>query len=296
MPVYNAGKFLTPAITSILTQTYQNIEFIIVDDGSTDGSRKIIQAYKKQHPKKIVVVKAEKKTNAAGNGATNLGLQYAHGDYIARMDADDISLPTRIEKQVAYMESHMGIILVGSEAIIIDNRGKAVGYKHTPSDHDAIYQQYAIVHPVIHPSVMVKRSMLPDPARLYAMRFDINDDYYTFFRLFASGRFANIPEPLIKYRVHEHNLSLSDVKKTILNTVAIRLEAVKNLNYQMPAWAFGIMVGQWLMGILLPNAVLRHIYMSLRGMQSPNISVRLFRNNLKKYRIPPSFLHIGYTK
>jgi len=91
MPVHNAGKFLVPAIESILAQTYARFELIIVDDGSTDQSWKTIRAYKKRYPKTIRVYRTEKQLNSAGNGATDVGLSHAKGEYIARMDGDDVA-------------------------------------------------------------------------------------------------------------------------------------------------------------------------------------------------------------
>jgi glycosyltransferase involved in cell wall biosynthesis len=212
MPVFNAGKFLGPAIESIAYQTYKRMELIIVDDASTDDSRITIKAYKKRYPKLIRAYRIPKQTNSAGNGATNFGLTKAKGEYIARMDADDISYKTRIAKQVAYMIAHPATILVGTQANVIDKQGHIIGVKSVPMTHEAIYDQFGILHPLIHPSVMIRRSLLPYPNKIYAMKWDVNDDYWTFFRLLNHGTFANLPDYLLKYRIHGNNISLTEGK------------------------------------------------------------------------------------
>src|SRR5579859_558580 len=183
MPVYNAAGFLAAAIDSILKQTYENLELIIVDDASTDKSWKIIQKYTKRYPKKIHSHQTTKQTNAAGNGAMNYGFQFAKGEFIARMDADDIAHPKRIAKQVAYLLAHPDTIVLGTQAKVIDKKGKVIGQKIMPTSHNDIYRQYGIFHPMIHPSVMINRKLLPKQKGVYSMKFNVNDDYYTFFKL-----------------------------------------------------------------------------------------------------------------
>ncbi|HCM82123.1 TPA: hypothetical protein DIS60_02055 [Patescibacteria group bacterium] len=268
MPVYNAGRFLVPAVESILKQTYKNIEFIIVDDGSSDGSWGIIKTYQKQYPNKIIAVQTEKTTNAAGNGATNFGLTFAKGKYIARMDADDISHPKRIEKQVGYMEDHQEILLLGTQATVINAKGEKTGIKTVPVAHNDIYTTYGIIHPIIHPSVMIRRSMLPNPMKLYAMRYDVNDDYYTFFRLLQVGTFANLPECLISYRIHGNNASLVYIKEKFINSVKIRVDAVLHLNYRISFQAIFLMVIQSLIIGILPERIIVPVYMFIRDIPS----------------------------
>lgn len=266
MPVYNAGKFLGPAIDSIVAQTYKRIELIIVDDASTDDSWKTVQAYKKRYPKLIRAYHIAKQTNSAGNGATNFGLTKARGEFVARMDSDDISYPTRIEKQVTYMLANPGTILVGAQATVIDKNGRTIGVKNMPTTHEAIYKQFGVLHPIIHPSVMIRRSLLPNPDRIYAMKWDVNDDYYTFFKLLGHGQFANLPEYLLKYRIHGNNLSLINPKEKFQNSVNIRLEAVRQLGYQLSPMAMVLMLLQYIVVSLIPSQLVVPTYMFFRGM------------------------------
>lgn len=267
MPVHNAGKFFAAAIESILKQTYPRIEIIVVDDGSTDGSWKIIRSYRQRFAGKIKAYRSKTKLNEAGNAATNLGLLHAKGAYIARMDADDIAFPTRIAKQVEYLSKHPGTIVVGTQALVINSANHVIGKKVMPQTHDEIYQQYAIVHPVIHPSVMINRALLPNPNVLYACKYGVNDDYYTFFKLLAHGTFANLPEALLKYRVHTNNSSLNHLKENFWNINAIRHEAITRLNYQAAVWAFPIIFTQTILVALLPEPWLREVFYYIRGIK-----------------------------
>ena len=269
MPVHNTERFLPEAIESILRQTYQRIELLIVDDCSTDSSWNIIQSYKKRFPKQIRVFRTKVKTNSAGNGATNFALPYAKGEFIARMDADDVSYATRIEKQVAYLLTHPLTILVGTQARIIDGNGKITGTKNMPTTNKAIYRMYGIIHPMIHPSVMLRRSMLPDRNKIYAMKWDVNDDYYTFFSLLPYGQFANLSEYLLKYRIHGNNLSLQHPKQKFMNSIKIRMEAIKKLHYAIPFDSLMIMTMQFIIVSLLPEQIIVPLYMGFRGMNSP---------------------------
>lgn len=273
MPVRNAGRFLVPAIESILRQTYPRLELIIVDDGSSDTSWQTIRAYRNKYPKRIKAFRTTKQLNEAGNGAANLGLLHARGRYIARMDADDVAHPQRIEKQVAYLTAHPGTILLGTQATVIDAKGHAVGVKSAPLENGEIYRQYAIVHPMIHPSVMVNRAMLPDPNVLYTCKFGTNDDYYTFFKLLQYGRFANLPEALLKYRIHDKNASLTHMKRHFWTISKIRIEAITKLNYQAPLFVFPLISVQTALVMLLPERALKELFYYARGIKK--ITVRL---------------------
>jgi len=286
MPVHNAGKFLVPAIESILAQTYARFELIIVDDGSTDQSWKTIRAYKKRYPKTIRVYRTEKQLNSAGNGATDVGLSHAKGEYIARMDGDDVALPKRIEKQVQFLQDNPLVILVGTQADIINKNGKRIGTKTVPTTNSAIYESYGVVHPIIHPSVMIRRSALPNRDKIYLHKWGINDDYYSFFKLLTYGQFANLPEVLLRYRIHGTNASLTNVKEKFYNTAKIRLEAMKYFNYQMSIRSLLVMATQVVLVTLLPSRFIEYIYPIVRGMdRTPQKRLRAYMAKLKKLAI-----------
>lgn len=266
MPVYNAGAFLVEAIESILKQTYQNYELIIVDDQSTDDSWEIIKTYQNLYPNRIKTVQLAINTNAAGNGAVNAVYKDLKGKYIARMDADDISLPDRIKKQVLFMERHKNVILLGSQGIIINEYGEETGQKIFPTRSKEIYKDFFIFHPILHPSVMIRKSMVPQKNYLYENKYGINDDYYTFFRLLQYGQFHNLKEPLLKYRLHRNNTSLQNPKSKFINSLKIRFEAVKKFSYRPHPFSFLLMLLQVIIITILPEKYIIPLYLFIKNI------------------------------
>lgn len=221
MPVYNSEKFLRSAIESILNQTFSNFEFIIINDGSTDTSHKIISSYR---DKRIKIIKNKKNIGLAKS--LNKGIKIAKGEYIARMDADDISNPTRLEKQVSLMTQDKSVDLVGSWARIKDTKHIL---KYPIHDHE-IKTEMIFNNPFVHSSVMVKSSLLRK--NLYNPKYIVAQDFELWSRIQAEAIFSNIPEILITRREHPHNVSnkhkrerrilLSTIYKRILSEVGVK--------------------------------------------------------------------------
>ncbi|MBI2612148.1 glycosyltransferase family 2 protein [Candidatus Gottesmanbacteria bacterium] len=274
MPVFNAEKYLRAAIESILSQTYRNFEFIIVDDASTDSSWEIIRSFKKKNPKMIRAISLKKNLNNGGDACANEGFKMAKGKYIARMDADDIAHPKRLERQVLYMEKNKDIILLGTQAYVIDKDGRVIGNKSEPLEHEAIVSNYFIFHPIIHPSVMIRRSLLPKRKSLYTIKYNANNDLLTFFKLLRFGRFANLSEKLHYYRIHGKNDSLINPKEKFFNTIRIRLYAWRNLAYKPTPKAIFYNLAQLMITLLFPSSFITSLYMWWRGLSYEKISFR----------------------
>jgi glycosyltransferase involved in cell wall biosynthesis len=270
MPVYNAGSFLVPAVESILAQTYQNFEFIIVDDTSTDSSYKILQQYKKRFPKKITLLRMHKTLNCGGDACANEALKIAKGKYIARMDADDISHATRLEKQVAFMEKNKNVFLVGSNAFVIDKNGKTIGEKLEPLTHKAMYRSYCTFHPLIHPTLMIRR-VYKGKTFSYDIKYNANNDYYTFFKRICQGFvFANLPEKLVYYRIHGKNDTFVNVKGKFLNTLKIRFLMVAKYGYRPTPKDIIVSTAQSTLLFLLPQNVTTQLYLLSKGILKPS--------------------------
>lgn len=266
MPVYNAGSFLHEAIESILNQTYQNLELIIVNDASTDNSGKIITKYKRLD-KRVRIVTLKLNVNQGGDSAGNIGYKLAKGKYVARMDADDVAEPTRIEKQVAYMEQHPRVAVLGTQASVIDREGKVVGVKNVPISHADILREFFTFHPMIHPTVMVRKSAIKRE-QLYQTDYHANNDYLTFFGLITSGaKFANLDEPLLQYRIHGENDSLAHVKCNFINSLKIRSRAVTEMGYKPSALAILKLLVQSALVFVLPERVTIELYYRIRGIK-----------------------------
>jgi len=267
MPVYNAGEFAVEAIESILNQTYRNFELIIVDDASIDDSWKIIVDYSIRWSKRIRVVRMGSRLGKGGDAAANEGIRLARGEYIARMDADDVAKPKRLEKQVAFLERNKEIFLVGSSATIIDKNGEVIGEKVMPKDHKNIVGAYTRLafHPLVHSAVMFRNERKKD---FYKVRFSANNDYYTFLELLANGRrFANLPEKLVFYRIHSSNDSLKDVRRTLINVLKARHLIAEKYGYE-----FGVSAVVWsrvllVMLLVMPTKVSNWLYILVRRLR-----------------------------
>lgn len=265
IPVYNGCPFVAKAIQSIIDQSYKNIELLIVDNGSTDDTPSVLESFQKQCTNRIKVYTFT--SNKGAFFASNYALEKAKGHYIAMMDADDVSHTHRIASQVDYLQNNPQTIVLGTQATIINAKGKITGKKSMPLDHDTIYKQFAIVHPMVHPSVMINRALLPNPNVLYTCKYGVNDDYYAFFKLLSHGKFANLSQALLNYRVHSHNSSLTHLKEHFWAITKIRIEAITKLNYQAPFIAFPIMVLQTVIVSVLPENMLRELFYYIRGIK-----------------------------
>jgi len=269
LPAYNAEDFLVDSIESIISQTYKNFELIIINDASTDKTPQIIDSYKKNYPKKIKVISLTSNLNGGGDRCANLGVAQAKGKYIARMDADDIAHPTRLEKQVEFLENNPKVVLVGSNAWVINQQGQVIGEKLEPSSPHEIYTSYFTFHPMIHPSCMIRRE-INEKKFEYVIEYSANNDYNTFFRLLCKGHFfANIPEKLLYYRIHGKNDTFVHVKKKLLNTLKIRYTMVTQHGYN-PTLRGVISTFAQATLLLIPEKVLISLYFFTKGITKPN--------------------------
>jgi glycosyltransferase involved in cell wall biosynthesis len=199
LPCYNAAEFLPEAISSILSQTFTDFELILVDDGSTDGSREIIS---KQKDRRIRVIRNEK--NLGLIETLNTGFAAAKGEYIARMDADDVSRPERFEKQLAFLEKNSAVGVCGTWMHMIHNNKV---YKHRYLTSDLIKSALVFNNPVVHPSVMLRRSIFAGNANVYSASYPHGEDYALWISLLDKTNFAVLDEPLLEYRAHAQQVS-----------------------------------------------------------------------------------------
>lgn len=193
MPAYNAEKYIKEAIDSILGQTFRDFELIVLNDCSRDSTEAIILSY--QDPR-VVYMKNEENLGVAGT--LNRGLDHARGEYIARMDADDIALPHRLERQAAFLDAHPDVIGCGSNAILF---GELSGNTDMPFGDRNIRLRLALSNPFVHPTMLLRKAGMQD-AR-YDRSFEGREDYRMWMVLSQLGKMENLPEPLLRYRVHK---------------------------------------------------------------------------------------------
>jgi glycosyltransferase involved in cell wall biosynthesis len=225
MAVYNGARYLRDAIESILRQSFADFEFVIVNDGSTDSSRDIVLSYRDPRIRLI-----DNQENIGLTKSLNKGLSLASGEYVARQDADDISYPTRIEKQIEYFETYPHTVLLGTQALNIDELGRrdfndVIMRKATSKL--AIKWQLLFDSAFIHTSVMFKRSIVWNILGGYDVYFSRNQDMELWWRIAKKYEVANLPEMLLESRYTKHsvsrNYSMNDVRK-VRDVLLIRLE------------------------------------------------------------------------
>lgn len=197
MPVFNAERYLRPAIDSILAQTFSDFEFLIVDDGSTDRSRDIVAAY--ADPRIAVVDQGRNQGLAA---ALNRGLQLARGEYVARHDADDVSAAVRLEQQVRFLRDHPDVAVLGTQGFLLDEGGRVTGTVDRSLEHASIRWAALFDNPFIHSSVMFRRGAIASVEGGVEARFDgFCEDYALWSRVLAAHPVRNLAERLVSYRV-----------------------------------------------------------------------------------------------
>lgn len=198
MPVYNAGPYLQRAIASILEQGFRDLELIVIDDGSSDGSAMVIASFTDPRLRSFT------QENQGIVATLNRGIELARGRYIARMDADDESLPDRLEQQITIMEAEPGIAVLSSFVDLVDEQGRPAGTwatdRATP-DERTIRAILPRTNCIAHPAVVIRRSSLGEMR--YAPRQQGAEDWDLWLRMASRGlRIGKVGRPLLRYRVH----------------------------------------------------------------------------------------------
>jgi len=202
MSVYNGENYLKEAIESILIQTYRKFEFIIINDGSTDNSLKIIQEYMKKD-KRIILINRE---NRGLIYSLNEGIALSKGKYIARMDADDIALPYRFEKQLQFMEANLDVGVCGSWVEIFGEKYSNKVWK-LPEDNHALQCRLLFSVPVAHPSIFLRKRLWDNYSMQYDIQYKHAEDYKLWVDLSKYTKFSNLQEVLLRYRYLDNSIS-----------------------------------------------------------------------------------------
>jgi len=204
MPVYNSERYVGRAVKSILDQTYRDFEFLVINDGSTDRSIDIIRAF---NDPRIRVIDTENQGVAA---ALRLGMVKATGAYVARMDADDESLPNRLEIEKRCLDEHPGVVVVHGSVDYIDSEGVSV-FLDRDEGHSNIVTKWLLnwKNVPMHSTVMMRASILKEHDLNYRIEMNRAEDLDLWNRIAQIGDFMYLPDVLIRYRIHSDNVSNS---------------------------------------------------------------------------------------
>jgi glycosyltransferase involved in cell wall biosynthesis len=218
MPVYNSESFLKEAIESILNQTYQNFEFIIAYDESTDKSFHIIKSYKKKDPR--IILSTGKKRGLVKS--LNDAFEISNGEYIVRMDADDISPLSRLESQLDFTKKN-NLDICGGHCLLIDDKARINGLNIVPMSHDMCTLSMLFKVPFFHPSVMIRKSFLNDNLLKYGQsKYQMAEDLDFWVRMHKCGAiFGNVNSVILEYRVLKNSLSRVNNSLVLQNAKSI---------------------------------------------------------------------------
>jgi len=196
LPTYNCDKYINECIDSILCQTYSNFELLIIDNCSTDNTVNLIKEYKDERIKLTV-----KEKNSGIVDSLNLGIDNCKGVFIARMDGDDVCMPTRFEEQIRVLQNNSAISICGSWALILGSSNTMV----VPETNEQIFKKFLFQNAIIHPSLMFRKEVFKDYK--YDINFEPAEDFNLWSKLIFNFNFYNIQKPLLFYRKHDENVS-----------------------------------------------------------------------------------------
>lgn len=221
MPVYNGELYLEEAIESILNQSYTHFEFIIINDGSTDNSAQIIFSFSDSR------IKYHSNESNIGLVKTlNIGIDLCKGEYVARMDQDDISYTDRLETQILHLEKNKQIGFIGSWINVIPEN-RMVKF---PSSHEEIHAQIHFQNPFAHPTIIFRKELLNTLDEKYNTDFKNIEDYELWSRLIKMTEAVNYPKVLLDYRKHPNQMSRVGKLDAIRSSVEIKLKLIHKLN------------------------------------------------------------------
>ena len=201
MCAFNCEKYIERSISSILKQTYADFEFVIVLDAPTDKTREIVESIKDSRLKLIFNEQNEGLTRSL-----NIGLKHCSHEWVARQDADDLSLPTRFEKQMQFLSQNPNVVLVGSSTFLMDEGEKHIGVHQVPTTHQDIRWQMLFDNAFVHTSTVFKASIVRELGG-YDESFKRTQDFDLWRRVSSRYQVANLTEPLVKYRHHPESIS-----------------------------------------------------------------------------------------
>jgi glycosyltransferase involved in cell wall biosynthesis len=219
MPVLNPHPvYFRLAVRSLLTQTFRDWELLIVEDPSEQSAQALLADVDDARLRHIA---HERRTNFVTQ--LNRGLAEARGDWVARLDADDIAAPERLQMQVEFLQAHPEIAVVGSQIRIIDAAGQPLGYRAYPLEHERIVASFRRFNALAHPSVLFRKELVLKVGGYQRPEYHPAEDYELWSRMAVHGlRFANLPEALLDYRVHDQATKITRLRATLQHTLSVK--------------------------------------------------------------------------
>ncbi|MCM3630342.1 glycosyltransferase [Paenibacillus glycanilyticus] len=228
MPVYNAEKYLREAIDSILSQTFSDFELLIINDGSTDNSETLIRSYS---DKRIRLINNDRNMKLVPT--LNKGINLAKGEYIARMDSDDISHPHRLETQLKFMEEHQDVVVCGTKMKVMN---RLLYRYHTIVEPRRISNCLCVYNCMVHPSIMLRTNFFRENNITFDNDYLHAEDYELFQRISRENKVANINKALLYYRLSPSGISrvYKVEQQLMVNRISSKALKFKGINIDLP--------------------------------------------------------------
>jgi glycosyltransferase involved in cell wall biosynthesis len=223
MSVHNDRRYLAESVGSILAQTLDDFEFLIIDDGSGDGSAEVLRAVPDPRVRLL-----ENERNLGLTHSLNIGLDHARGRYVARMDADDIAESMRLESQVSKLEREPDLGLLGTGRMLINDAGETINIARPASGRGAVLWKMLLGNAFAHPTVMLRRDVLERYRLRYDEQFQTAQDYELWVRVLQHCAGDNLPEPLVRYRLRD-GISRTRKPDQLANHDRIALQAIRSI-------------------------------------------------------------------
>jgi hypothetical protein len=221
MPVRDGERFIAEAVESVLAGTFIDLELLVLDDGSTDTTPQILARLAEADPR-LVVHRREPGRNLAE--VLNVAAELSRAPLLARLDADDVALPDRLRLQVEFLESNPEVALIGGQALLIDESWREFGRAEYPTGDAELQAALRERNPFVHSAMTMRREAF-EAAGGYRANFGHAEDLDLWLRLAAAGQIANLPEPVVKYRIHAGQQTLQKQDEQALFSIAARASA-----------------------------------------------------------------------
>lgn len=221
MPVYNGERFLESAVRSVLTQSYEPFELVVVDDGSTDGSSALLARLAAED----VRIRVHHQENRGHAGALNTALEFARGEFVAVLDCDDEALPGRLEAQVDALERDRMLVAIGGAAEFIREDGACFFVQAYPTTSEQVSSDLLTTCPVLHSAMMMRRDAVMDIGA-YRETLSLALDYDILLRLDERAGISNLDRPVVRYRIHAAQTTTTRAEQVALSFILAQRSAM----------------------------------------------------------------------
>jgi glycosyltransferase involved in cell wall biosynthesis len=247
MAVHDGAPWVKDAVASVLAQTLADLELIVLDDGSTDATPALLSGLADRR------LRVERRPRAGLTRALNTALGLARAPIVARLDADDVALPERLARQVAFLDAHPEVGVLGSAAREVDAEGREVRIVRPPADDGALRRELIRRNPMVHSTVAMRRRVV-EAVGGYDTRFAVAQDYDLWIRLAAVTRLANLSEPLIVRRLLPGRVSVARDADRLRAEARARWRAVRAGAY--PLWCL-VFAARPMLAVAVPGPLRR---------------------------------------